>query len=113
MAISVLDTLVSIETEVKALNNENTSTVSALSTVAASATSVEVLAANPARKGVMLMNDSNAVVYIALAATASVTAFSFKLPGGALYENEIPNYTGVISAIWANANGSLRVTELT
>lgn len=81
-----------------------------LTSVAASATTVVVLASNAARKGAMITNDSTAILYLAFAATSSITAFSLKLfPNSAYITDTL--YTGVISGIWSSANGSARVTE--
>lgn len=78
-----------------------------------SATVVTVLAANTARRGATLFNDSTEIAYVALGATATTTDFTVKMAAGDYYE--VPfGYTGIITAIWANnASGAMRVTELT
>jgi len=87
-----------------------------LANVGDSATSVTVLAANVARKGAIIVNDSAAILYLKFGATASTSSFTYKLdtmetleiPGGAVV------YTGIIDGIWASdAGGNARVTELT
>ncbi len=88
--------------------------VAALSSVASSASSVELLpTANPGRAGFVIFNDSSAILYVAFAGTASTTAFTDKIAAGAVYNPPQPVYTGVVSGIWASANGYARVTELT
>ena len=82
-----------------------------LSNVSSSASSVSILAANSRRKGLVLVNDSTQAVYIAFAATASATSFTFKMTDASMLIMDPPIYTGPISAIWAAANGSMRVTE--
>lgn len=83
-----------------------------LSNVSGSASSVTVLAANSARVGGSIYNDSSAIVYLKFGATASTTSFTVKLAADTYYE--IPGgYTGIIDGIWASATGSARVTELT
>lgn len=83
-----------------------------LSNVSSSASSVTVLAANSARVGGTIYNDSTQVVYLKFGATASTSSFTVKLAADTYYE--IPGgYTGIIDGIWASANGSARVTELT
>jgi hypothetical protein len=83
-----------------------------LSNVASSATSVTVLASNTSRVGATVMNDSTQVLYLKMGATASATSFTVKMVAGAYYE--VPfGYTGVLDGIWASANGSARVTEIT
>lgn len=83
-----------------------------LSSVASSAASVSLLASNANRKKFILLNDSTKNARVAFAATATTSSFTIKLPPGALYESELSDYTGVISAIWEAANGFMRVTEI-
>lgn len=85
----------------------------ALTNVASVLTSVVVLAANPARKTVIVYNDSTANLKIAFSALASATSFTLLLPPGVAYEPAITSYTGAISGIWDAANGFARVTEVT
>lgn len=88
------------------------STTPTLSNVSASATSVTVLAANSARDGATIWNDSSAILYLKLGATASATSCTVKMVADAYYE--VPyGYTGIIDGIWASATGSARVTEIT
>ena len=91
-----------------------------LSNVAASITSVAVLAANPLRCGASIHNDSTSVLYLKMGATASSSSYTVKLEPGDHYELPIviggtqrAVYTGVIHGIWAAANGNARVTEYT
>lgn len=82
--------------------------------VAASATSVTVLASNTNRLGATVQNDSAAaILYLLLGSTAaSTTNHTVVLVAGAYYE--VPfNYTGQLTGIWSAATGSCRVTELT
>lgn len=81
--------------------------------VASSATSVTILAANTNRKGATIYNDSTQTLYLDLSGgTASNSSYSvqvspqgyFELPGPAVYN-------GLITGIWAAANGNARVTE--
>lgn len=83
-----------------------------LTAVASSASSVTVLAANTGRLGATVWNDSTAILYLKMGATASTTSATVKLAAGAYYE--VPyGYTGILDGIWASANGYARVTELT
>lgn len=85
----------------------------AITSVAGAAVSTTVLAANAARKGAYFYNESTAILYLAFAATASTTAYTVQLAAGGYYEMpEKPLYTGLITGIWASANGNVRVTEL-
>ena len=87
------------------------------SNVASSASSVTILAANNARKGATITNDSTQVLYLKFGATASTSSYAVVLAGSsaapfAYYE--VPfGYVGIIDGIWASANGNARVTELT
>ena len=82
-----------------------------LTNVASSASSVTVLAANTARLGATVQNDSTAVLYLKFGATASTSSYTVQLASKAYYE--VPfGYLGIIDGIWASANGNARVTEL-
>lgn len=84
-----------------------------LSNVAASATSVQLLAANASRKGAVIFNDSSAVLYVKFGTTASTTSFTYYVPASAHLELPSTTYTGGMDGIWASATGNARVTELT
>lgn len=91
-------------------------TTPTLTSVAASASSVSLLAANNARKGATITNDSSAVLYIKLGATASTTSYTVTLAGAAgapFSYYEVPfGYVGAIDGIWASATGNARITEI-
>ena len=83
-----------------------------LTNVASSASNVTVLAANTARLGATIVNDSTQAVYLKMGATASATSYTVKIASGGYYE--VPfGFTGIIDGIWVAANGNARVTELT
>lgn len=79
--------------------------------VSSSATSVQLLAANAARKMATFFNDSTQIVYVKLGTTASATDYMFQLFSKGFYELPHPMYTGRIDAIWASANGTMRIVE--
>lgn len=83
-----------------------------LASVSSSASSVTLQAANSARKGWFCFNNSNAVVYVKFGTTASSSSFTVKLSAGGYYELPTPPYTGIITGIWASANGAALVTEV-
>lgn len=84
-----------------------------LTNVAASATSVQLLAANNNRRQAIFYNDSDKNAYLKLGTTASSTSFSYLLVPGATLELPKPIYTGRIDCIWAaGPTGSMRITEL-
>lgn len=90
----------------------STSGTATPTSVTASITSISLLAANSARKGTTIWNNSTANLYVELGATASISAFTARVGAGGYYE--IPfTYTGAISGIWEAANGSALVRELT
>jgi hypothetical protein len=84
-----------------------------VSSVASSASSVVILAANALRKGATVYNDSTQILYLKLAASAaSSSSYTVQMASGAYYE--VPfSYSGELRGIWASANGNARVTELT
>lgn len=84
-----------------------------LSNVAGAAASTQLLASNANRKGVVIWNESTALLYVAYAAAASATAYTYQIVAGGYLEMAPPFiYTGIITGIWAAANGNARVTEL-
>ena len=91
----------------------NPPTTATLTTVAASATSVTVLAANANRKSVIIFNNSPKLLTLAFAATASTAAFTLQIGSFGTYEGQLAGYTGIISGIWPTATGNAQVTEIT
>lgn len=87
-------------------------TTGTITSVASSATSVTLLALNTGRKYATFYNESTAVLYLATAATATTSAYTVQIPASGFYEFSTA-YTGVISGIWASANGNVRITEFT
>lgn len=83
------------------------------SNVVSSASSVTILAANTSRKGAMVYNDSTAILYLDLSGgTASTSSYSVQVGAQAFFELPGPIiYNGLITGIWASANGNARVTE--
>lgn len=91
---------------------ETRAAASAVTSVASSATSVTLLASNANRLGATVHNDSTAALFLKLGATASSSSFTVKMAADSYYE--VPfGYTGILGGIWASANGSARVTEVT
>lgn len=83
--------------------------------VADSASDGLILAANAARLGATIWNDSSAILYLGLGTTTvTTTNYTAQLSEGAYYE--VPfGFTGQIRGIWATdpGDGAARVTELT
>ena len=83
-----------------------------LSNVSSSASNGTLLASNADRIGVLVFNDSTAVLYLKYGTTASASSYSVKMEAGSYWEMPQPIYTGQLDGIWASANGAARVTEL-
>lgn len=82
------------------------------SSVAGSASSASLLAANTSRLGATIFNDSVSPLYLKLGTTASTSSFTVKINPGGYYE--VPfGYSGAIDGIWDTATGNARITELT
>lgn len=85
----------------------------AITSVASSAASVTLLPANAARRRVIIVNESTKTLFVAFAATATATAYTVSLAGGATYQGALNDYTGIITGIWSVVNGNARITEIT
>ncbi len=87
------------------------SSLTTVTSVTASISSVEILAANTSRLGASVHNDSNKVMWLKMGSAASSTSFTVAVPKDAYYE--IPfGYTGLVHAAWGSGvSGSARVTE--
>ena len=82
-----------------------------LANVASSASSVTLFAAAGAVRARAIYNDSTAVLYVKFGATASATSYTVQMAAGDYYEFPQPCYGGVVTGIWATANGNARVTS--
>jgi hypothetical protein len=92
--------------------NRTRAATATISTQADAATSATLKASNANRLGIVIVNDSTAVLYVKYGATASATDYTYKLSAGESLREEL--YTGIIDGIWASdASGSARITELT
>lgn len=80
--------------------------------IPASVSTITIVAANPARRGLILWNDSTSTALMKLGTGASSTEFTWKLGPQAGYELPTPIYQGEITALWEAANGAIQVTEL-
>ena len=83
----------------------------AASSVAVSITSVTIIAANTARREVIIRNDTNNNMYLAHGGTAT-TSSAIKLKKGDTYIED--KYTGIISGIWESVagGGNAQITEI-
>lgn len=84
----------------------------AVTSVASSATVVTILASNASRRGAFIFNNSTAILYIKFGTAASLISFTLPMAANSYYEVPSAIYTGVITGIWAAANGNAAVTEV-
>lgn len=89
-------------------------TTAAQTSVAASASSVQLLAANTSRKGASVYNDSDKAMYLKYGTTASTSSFKVKIAIGGFFAFPLPIYTGRVDAIWdSGPTGNARISEET
>ena len=80
--------------------------------VASSATSVTVLAANANRKGFSISNISTSKLYLSFSTPATTANCFIEVPSGAFLLLDQQMIVGsAIYGIWASANGTVQVTE--
>jgi hypothetical protein len=72
---------------------------------------VTLQASNANRRQLVVVNDSTAVLYLKYGSGASATSYTVKLAAGDYWEMPLPAYTGIVTGIWASANGFAYVTE--
>lgn len=89
------------------------SSTAGVTSVPAITTSQAVLGVNTNRLGAIIVNDSPANAYLLFGSGSQFNSWTYRLYPQATIELNTPVYTGVISAIWTVATGSMRVTELT
>ena len=90
------------------LNSSDTTYTS----VASSATVVDIVAENGNRVGLMIFNDSTAVLYLRIDGAATTSDYTIKLAAGAFYEMPRGYFTDKVTGIWAAENGSAKITEI-
>jgi len=93
-----------------AIEKGTVGSVNSVTSVAGSASSVQLLASNTDRTEVIINNDSSATLYVKLGTTASTTSYTYKL----LQDDVaiVSSYTGRIDGIWGSATGNARITEI-
>jgi hypothetical protein len=82
--------------------------------LASQATTIQLLAANASRGGLMVTNTDANDLYLKYGATASLTSFTVRIPFNGYWEMPAAAiYTGRIDVIWAaDGSGSAIYTEL-
>lgn len=112
---TVLDTLKSAQDSADGslYTKDSLASTATLANVASSGSSVTLLAANAARLGAMVFNDSTSVLYLKMGVTASTSSYTVQIASNGYYELPAGHvYTGRIDGIWSSANGNARLTEL-
>lgn len=85
----------------------------AITTIAASTTSISLLAANTNRRNVIITNSASTPLYISFGTIASTSNYSIKLLTGDAYESNLIVFTGQINGIWSGSpTGNANITEL-
>ena len=104
------ETLDLILAELQAQGSGTSSTVTA---IAINAVSVTLQASNTSRKSLIIVNDSDQILYVKYGATAVVgTDYTWKV--GIDETVVIADYTGIVEGIWAaGGSGNALVTETT
>jgi hypothetical protein len=82
------------------------------STVASTTSTVQMLAANGQRKGLVVVNSSSASLYVIFGTGGSTTDYTYIVAPGATLDLHGTIYAGQIDCTWGSVNGSAFVTEL-
>lgn len=91
----------------------DTAAAATLTNIGAAAASTTIAASNTARQALYIFNDSTEAMYVKYGTSASPTSFTVKLLAGDFWEMPTrPIYTGELTAYWAAASGTGRVTEV-
>ena len=81
--------------------------------IASSNSAVTLVAANPKRVMFIIFNDSTQILYVKYGGSASSTDYTVQIASGGYYEAPVPVYNGIVTGVWAAANGNGYITELT
>ena len=82
-----------------------------VASVSSSASAVTCLAANSSRNMAMLFNHSTQLAYVKYGSSASSSDYTVAVPASGYFEMPRPIYRGIVTCIWASANGSMKTTE--
>lgn len=89
----------------------------ARSSVSDSATAVSLIAANTSRKGLVITNDSSAVLFVGYGTVdPTTTDYTFTILSGGTWEmDQAKLFTGQLKGLWGSDpnDGAARITELT
>lgn len=87
-------------------------TTATVSNVTSSITPVTLFSLNVGRRGATIFNDSTQTLYVKFGSGVSSSSFTVLLVAQAYYELPNPVYLGMITGVWASANGFARITEI-
>jgi hypothetical protein len=97
-----------------AMVGTNVSTTATRTSVTAVAADASLLAANTARRGFTVYNESTSALRLGFGTTAvSATSYSILVPANSSYVGDVPLFTGAIRGMWVTATGAARITEFT
>ena len=82
------------------------------SNVTVSGTVATLLAANTARVGFVLWNESGQTVFVKFGSGATTSSYTRQIANGGVYEAR-DLYRGQVTAITSTGSGAVRVTEIT
>ena len=112
---------VTVRQSVPSLNQSQTQfqplTAATYTSVASSASSVALSAANTSRRKISIANPSTAILYVGKVAPSSIAStltsinFSFSVAANGYYEEPQPVWQGLYNGIWGSANGQANITE--
>lgn len=90
----------------------NSLTRAVVARVASSATVVTLKAdSGQSRRSLQIFNESTAILYVKHGSAASLTDYTLQIAPSGYYEAPQPIYRGIVTGIWAAANGAAQVTE--
>lgn len=88
--------------------------VSTVTAVSYSADTNILRNANADRRGLLVFNNTNKIMYVKEGTEASIESWTLRIPPDSLYEFSWPVYTGVVTCFWATGgSGNAMVTERT
>ncbi len=94
---------------------------STVTSVAAATSATTIAAANTARRGLFVYNDSSATLFLKLGTGATTTSYTVQVAPAGYWElptvqatrsEVLGGYSGAVTGVWASATGSARVTEV-
>lgn len=79
--------------------------------VDSSTSTVTLAAQNSNRRGLRVYNNSSAALYVKEGSGCTNTDFDTIIPAATEWIMDKPIYIGIVTGVWASANGNAKVTE--